>query len=136
MVELRKRKAPPAEPAAPPPLKKSVSSSSKANAVKATKAAVPEKKAAPANGASSDVKIAIGSEIPLDNFGGEVETHDGEKTTLEKLLKDSKNGVVLFTYPKASTPGCKYSLFYQYTLLQNTSAISQTNIFLSLSTND
>ena len=29
------------------------------------------------------------------------------KTTLAKLVEESKGGVVLFTYPKASTPGCK-----------------------------
>lgn len=35
-----------------------------------------------------------------------METQDGEKTTLKKLVEGSKAGVVLFTYPKASTPGC------------------------------
>lgn len=48
-----------------------------------------------------------GDNITLADFGGEVETNDGEKTTLEKLVEASKAGVVLFTYPKASTPGCK-----------------------------
>lgn len=47
--------------------------------------------------------------IELEGFGGEVETHDGKKVTLAQLVKESKAGVVLFTYPKASTPGCKYS---------------------------
>nr|OQO21227.1 hypothetical protein B0A51_09310 [Rachicladosporium sp. CCFEE 5018] len=47
-----------------------------------------------------------GDSIELEGFGGEVETHDGEKTTLSKLAQSSKSGVVLFTYPKASTPGC------------------------------
>lgn len=104
MVELRKRKAPPTEPAAPPPLKKSGSSNSKA------KATVPEKKATVSNGASSGAKIAVGDNIPLDDFGGEIETNDGEKTNLRKLLDDSGKGVVLFTYPKASTPGCEWCL--------------------------
>ncbi|KAH6652928.1 thioredoxin-like protein, partial [Truncatella angustata] len=31
---------------------------------------------------------------------------DGKKTTLKELVDESKSGVVLFTYPKASTPGC------------------------------
>lgn len=48
-----------------------------------------------------------GDTIDLTSFGGEVETHDGNKTTLAKLVEESKGGVVLFTYPKASTPGCK-----------------------------
>ena len=91
MVELRKRKeAPPAQP--PPPKKaNSVKSSTSSNA----------------NGSSaSSVKIAVGDTVTLDGFGGEVETNDGEKTTLKALVEKSGNGVVLFTYPKASTPGC------------------------------
>lgn len=103
MVELRKRKAPPAEPAAPPPLKKSNSSTSKA------KATAPEKKkGSTANGSSSSTKIGVADSITLDGFGGEIETNDGEKTTLKNLIEDSRSGVVLFTYPKASTPGCRY----------------------------
>ncbi|KAI1053734.1 hypothetical protein LB507_007298 [Fusarium sp. FIESC RH6] len=51
-------------------------------------------------------KLEVGDVVDLDGFGGEVETNDGEKTTLKKLVDDSKSGVVLFTYPKASTPGC------------------------------
>ncbi|KAI6791293.1 hypothetical protein KC361_g7414 [Hortaea werneckii] len=47
-----------------------------------------------------------GDTIPLDNFAAEIETHDGAKTSLSQLVKESKAGVVLFTYPKASTPGC------------------------------
>jgi|SRR5690242_15687991 len=66
------------------------------------------------NGASKPVADAAattgppkaGDTIDLGNFGGEVETHDGKKTTLAKLVEESKGGVVLFTYPKASTPGC------------------------------
>jgi len=49
----------------------------------------------------------LGETLDLDGFGGEVETNDGVKVTLKKLLEDSKKGVILFTYPKASTPGCK-----------------------------
>ncbi|KAL7814498.1 thioredoxin-like protein [Trichoderma gracile] len=51
-------------------------------------------------------KIAVGDVIDLEGFGGEVQTNDGEMTTLKKLVDESKSGVVLFTYPKASTPGC------------------------------
>ncbi|KAL6829087.1 thioredoxin-like protein [Trichoderma sp. SZMC 28015] len=51
-------------------------------------------------------KIAVGDVIDLEGFGGEIQTNDGETTSLKKLLDDSKSGVVLFTYPKASTPGC------------------------------
>ena len=104
MVELRKRK-PSQVPSAPPPAKK------KSNPVKA---AVEKAKAVisgdKTNGASSGSsgKVAVGDTVPLDSFGGEVETQDGVKTSLKKLIDESKTGVVLFTYPKASTPGCKY----------------------------
>jgi peroxiredoxin Q/BCP len=101
MVELRKRKA--AEAPAAPPLTKRPSSvkSSKGKAV------ATEKNKAPANGASSGSKVTIGDAIDFHDFGGEVETDEGEKTTFKKLVEDSKSGVVLFTYPKASTPGCR-----------------------------
>ncbi|KAJ3485665.1 hypothetical protein NLG97_g6765 [Lecanicillium saksenae] len=56
--------------------------------------------------AKSAKQVAVGDVVDLDDFGGEIETNDGEKTTLKKLLDESKSGVVLFTYPKASTPGC------------------------------
>ncbi|KAF5869465.1 putative merozoite capping protein-1 protein [Botrytis fragariae] len=68
--------------------------------VKASKASA----AAPAPAATT--KAVVGETIDLKGFGGEIETNEGEKTTLEKLVSESKNGVVLFTYPKASTPGC------------------------------
>lgn len=111
MVELRKRKAP-AEPALAP------TASKKSNPVKPTgaksKAEDTGKKATgakTANGASQPKgKPAVGDSITLDGFGGEFETNDGEKTTLKKLVDDSKGGVVLFTYPKASTPGCMFTI--------------------------
>ena len=57
-------------------------------------------------GKLSTHKIAVGDSIDLESFGGEVETHDGKKVTLKSLVQESQNGVVLFTYPRASTPGC------------------------------
>ncbi|KAL9106161.1 MAG: hypothetical protein Q9187_008596 [Circinaria calcarea] len=101
MVELRKRKTP-VEPVAPPPTKR-------ANSVKSTaksKDAPADTEPAPSNGNSSKNKVSVGDKITLEGFGGEIETNDGEKTTLKKLVEESKGGVVLFTYPKASTPGC------------------------------
>ncbi|KEQ59983.1 alkyl hydroperoxide reductase/ thiol specific antioxidant/ Mal allergen, partial [Aureobasidium melanogenum CBS 110374] len=47
-----------------------------------------------------------GDKIDFDGFGGEIETNDGRKVTLKALVDESKEGLVLFTYPKASTPGC------------------------------
>ncbi|OLN86436.1 Peroxiredoxin [Colletotrichum chlorophyti] len=131
-VELRKRKAP--EPAPAPAPKKASSKVAKAaekvkGAVKgkpakpaeepvekpvekpvaeepADKPAADKPAAAAANGSDKKVKAVKGETIDLEGFGGEIETNDGEKTTLKELVDKSKAGVVLFTYPKASTPGC------------------------------
>lgn len=119
MVELRKRPAPAAP--APAPKKRAPSKSkakpTKEEATKAepeeTTAAAPEETpvepAAPAATAQTSKAGApkVGDSITLEGFGGEIETNDGEKTTLAKLVADSKAGIVLFTYPKASTPGCE-----------------------------
>ncbi|ETS82109.1 hypothetical protein PFICI_07111 [Pestalotiopsis fici W106-1] len=105
--ELRKRKAP---PPAPEPAPKKASKASKASkAVSKVKEAVVGKSAkvdtTPAASAKTGAP-AVGDVITLDGFGGEIETNDGKKTTLKALVDESKSGVVLFTYPKASTPGC------------------------------
>ncbi|KAJ0164194.1 Peroxiredoxin DOT5 [Colletotrichum tanaceti] len=115
-VELRKRKAP--EPApAPAPKKASskvakaaekVKGAAKGNDEKPVKTVVdePAEKPTAANGSDKKVKAVKGETIDLDGFGGEIETNEGDKTTLKELVDKSKAGVVLFTYPKASTPGC------------------------------
>jgi peroxiredoxin Q/BCP len=102
-VELRKRKAPaaPAAPAPPAPKK------AKANPVKAAAKKVKNAVVGKQPNGTSPGKLAVGDTINLDGFGGEIETNDGQKTTLKLLVEESKSGVVLFTYPKASTPGCK-----------------------------
>ncbi len=110
--ELRKRKAPATEPVAAPPGKKR----GRGPIVRVAKAAAKIKeavtpsaaKAAKVNRAPNASKIAVGDSITLEGFGGEIETNDGKKTTLKQLVDESEAGVVLFTYPKASTPGCKY----------------------------
>jgi thioredoxin-dependent peroxiredoxin len=126
MVELRKRKTPPPAPvrpakkkAAPKAEKPKESKVSKAKAavaekIEAVKEAVTgkpngEKAEAPAAPAAPGSAPKVGDSIDLPGFGGEVETHEGTKTSLSKLVEQSKSGVVLFTYPKASTPGCEYS---------------------------
>ncbi|KAJ2901715.1 hypothetical protein MKZ38_001525 [Zalerion maritima] len=106
---LRKRKAP-APPPAPAPAKKKAAQAkptakAKEVAKKASAKAAP--KATKTNGtAKAAGPPAKGDTITLEGFGGEVETNDGKKTTLQALVDESKSGVVLFTYPKASTPGC------------------------------
>jgi peroxiredoxin Q/BCP len=96
MVELRKRKAP-----APPPV-----------AEKKTKQTPKPKQEAEATDNETEKSPApkvpeVDGIIDIETFGGEFETNEGEKTTLKKLLEESKSGVVFFTYPRASTPGCK-----------------------------
>jgi peroxiredoxin Q/BCP len=107
MVELRKRKAP-AEAAPPPPAKKSSNPVKKV--IETAKEAVLGNSESSGGATNGSAKIAVGQTIALDGFGGELETHTGEKVTLSKLLEQSQAGVVLFTYPKANTPGCKSSL--------------------------
>lgn len=100
MVELRKRSGAPSEPPQPP--------QKKASTVSKAKSKPESNKASPsANGTRKAQTVTVGNSINLEGFGGEVETQSGQKTTLKELVLDSKNGVVLFTYPKASTPGCK-----------------------------
>ena len=109
MVELRKRKAP-AEPVRAQDTKKTKlpTKASKAKPVAPTKKNIDTKDAP-----SQPHILKIDDTISLNGFGGEFETHEGVKTTLKALVDGSKSGVVLFTYPKASTPGCKcsYHLF-------------------------
>lgn len=104
-VELRKRKAPP--PAPEPPKKKAAKAKPAPKPKEAVKPKKEEPAAAPAktNGAAAK-KVAVGDTVDLPAFGGKVTLNDGTETTLAELVEKSGSGVVLFTYPKASTPGC------------------------------
>ncbi|KAL4896326.1 thioredoxin-like protein [Aspergillus ambiguus] len=96
MVELRKRKA-----ATQPPV------TGKKNKKAETPASNRPKEASQQEKPSTSTNVPkVGDTISLDGFGGEIETNDGTKTTLKTLVEESKSGVVLFTYPRASTPGC------------------------------
>ncbi|KAK2593898.1 thioredoxin peroxidase dot5 [Conoideocrella luteorostrata] len=125
-VELRKRKAPQPPPAPAPAAKKKASKAGtpakakaapkKEEAVAKTETSAPTPASAPATTAAAASaasaaskaaqKVAVGDVLDLDGFGGEIETNDGKKTSLKELVEESESGVVLFTYPKASTPGC------------------------------
>ncbi|KAI5291814.1 hypothetical protein KEM54_006391 [Ascosphaera aggregata] len=48
----------------------------------------------------------VGEKINLDDFGGTVKRNDGKEVTLKTLVNECDKGVVIFTYPRASTPGC------------------------------
>lgn len=116
MVELRKRKAH-QEPTTTQVKK------TKATEKKSVSRATPKDAKAPAVEAvstpESKIKIPkVGDTISLDGFGGEIQTHEGAKTTLKQLVEDSKAGVVLFTYPKASTPGCRSYRAFPFSLHQ------------------
>ncbi|KAE8321881.1 thioredoxin-like protein [Aspergillus sergii] len=96
MVELRKRKAPTQLPVAEKKTRKCQRSTT------IPKGVLQENESSTV----SEGVLEVGNKIILDGFGGEIETNDGIKTTLKELVNESKSGVVLFTYPRASTPGC------------------------------
>jgi peroxiredoxin Q/BCP len=86
-------------------------------------AAPAEEKKVTTTDAPASKKVAVGDTITLEGFGGEIETNDGKKTTLKALVDESKSGVVLFTYPKASTPGCEFPLPFLRARLRSHSAL-------------
>ncbi|KAK4448266.1 thioredoxin-like protein [Podospora aff. communis PSN243] len=115
-VELRKRKAP-APPPEPPAKKPTKAKTAAAAKTKEVKEAAPKPRGRPAKQAPSPAaeedadegasdELEVGKTISLDRFGGEIQKNDGTTTTLKTLVEESKAGVVIFTYPKASTPGC------------------------------
>jgi len=97
MVELRKRKL---ETEATKPSKK-------ASLVQSLRTSSKKLRSAGSKSAAASPHRQ-GDIINLDGFGGEFDLTDGEKATLSDLVSISIGGVVLFTYPKASTPGCMY----------------------------
>jgi peroxiredoxin Q/BCP len=112
---LRKRSAP--APAEVPATKKTsaakpkktlatkVAESVKETVTKAEKAVTGKTNGAAATTSKSKDVLEVGDSIDIATFGGEFETNDGDKVTFKELLEKSEAGVVLFTYPKASTPG-------------------------------
>lgn len=104
MVELRKRKAPTQPPSADKKTKQAQPKSTDADAdINTETASIPN----------------VDDTIDLETFGGEIETNEGVKTTLKKLVEESQSGVVLFTYPKASTPGCECRFFCRLSFVEN-----------------
>lgn len=61
-------------------------------------------KAAKADKAEAVPKLKVGDALPTDL--AEITLDDGTKTTFGALLDASEKGIVLFSYTKASTPGC------------------------------
>jgi len=53
-------------------------------------------------GSSGSKKMAVGSKMP----GFSVVTHDDKPVTSADLLARCEKGIVIFSYPRANTPGC------------------------------
>lgn len=108
MVDLRKRKAPNAPAPAAKKAKKEQTSSSDKKARddehKAKKVSSTAKAVETSSSASKLLKV--GSDIPSATLALQITTQDGTSTTLSALLSSSDTGIIIFTYPKASTPGC------------------------------
>ncbi|EBA27397.1 thioredoxin peroxidase dot5 [Aspergillus fumigatus] len=103
MVELRKRKAPSQNPATKNKSKRLKETASEETSPTLVQSSKEDERS---THVSHKKPPTVGDTIDLDNFGGEVELNDGTKTTLKHLVDTSKSGIVLFTYPRASTPGC------------------------------
>lgn len=119
-VTLRKRKV----PADPPstqvaPVKKRTAKSSPSTTTPASNIKATDKKRIPKQDNQPDKKkpttgsneVKQGEKIELDSFANtEVLTNEDTSTTLTQLLEQAKDadkrGIAIFTYPKASTPGC------------------------------
>ncbi|KAI5302544.1 hypothetical protein KEM56_000597 [Ascosphaera pollenicola] len=117
VMELRKRKAP-VQTAAAPADKSAVAAISNDKpapapapaAKRQRRAKKPSKKQAQAKTTTAPMAVAdapkAGDKISLENFGGTIKRNDGSETTLQSLVNECNKGIVIFTYPKASTPGC------------------------------
>ncbi|KAH1277362.1 hypothetical protein KXW98_005968 [Aspergillus fumigatus] len=105
MVELRKRKAPSQNPATKNKSKRLKETASEETSPTLVQSSKEDERS---THVSHKKPPTVGDTIDLDNFGGEVELNDGTKTTLKHLVDTSKSGIVLFTYPRASTPGCEF----------------------------
>lgn len=113
MVELRKRKAPSDSiPAQEKKAKPNEKKSPKETTAEQKKQSDDDHGPFPRGSAPK-----TGDTLPLDGFGGEIQTHEGVTTSLKALVDASKSGVVLFTYPKASTPGCRYTVLFHVPFL-------------------
>ena len=118
MVELRKRKVAEQPPAVEKRVKKT------ATTAKASTGASGKGRSISATSPASIHNV--GDRVALDDFGGQVETNDGKQTTLKELVNSSQSGVVLFTYPKASTPGCKlFNCFWRMPSVRILAAIDR-----------
>lgn len=88
---VRKAKSAPAE----------VSKTSRERKAKVTKKTGPVKVNKGKSDESTTFHLSIGSKIPsTDNFGGELYFCDGTKTSLKQLVDKSRNGVIVYVYPK------------------------------------
>jgi len=96
-----------APPVAAPAPKKRATNEKKDSVAKKAKTAIKEATiAAKSVGGKKEPTAGLqeGEMLPADL--PEVQTHDGKTVTLAGLLAEAKKGIIIFAYPKASTPGC------------------------------
>ncbi|KAL9060628.1 MAG: hypothetical protein Q9162_000579 [Coniocarpon cinnabarinum] len=116
MPELRKRKDPPPAPAqtkSKPAAKKRATSKSASSTPAPAKPTSDSKpaKASSSSGAKSPKSTSqpeAGDQLVVEELRDlTVQDHDGEETSLPDIFdKNGGKSIAIFTYPKASTPGC------------------------------
>ncbi|EEH22509.1 hypothetical protein PABG_04720 [Paracoccidioides brasiliensis Pb03] len=112
MVELRKRKAltEPSKPVETNIRAKKIKKTPIESDITASTASAPTRELTKTETTAETPSLRkvpkVGDTINLDEIGVNISTHDGTPTTLKSLIEQSTSGVVLFTYPRASTPGC------------------------------
>ncbi|PTB37044.1 uncharacterized protein TrAFT101_010779 [Trichoderma asperellum] len=81
---------------------------------KVTKKASPKKANKGENDKNTRPHLSIGSKVPLcDNFGGELYLHDGTETSLKQLVDKSRNGVIVYVFPKR-WDGDAYDMYSEF----------------------
>ncbi|KAK2750631.1 hypothetical protein FQN57_002702 [Myotisia sp. PD_48] len=115
VVELRKRKPRAVPVEAPAPKKRARTTTKKAATAPKEKKEVESKAKeveednATAAVTPNDNKRATPEQddvLDLSLYEDEIQLEDGTTTSFKALVDESKSGVIVFTYPKASTPGC------------------------------
>ncbi|EEH49265.2 thioredoxin peroxidase DOT5 [Paracoccidioides brasiliensis Pb18] len=112
MVELRKRKAltEPSKPVETNIRAKKIKKTPIESDITASTASAPTRELTKTETTAETPSLRkvpkVGDTINLDEIGVNISTHDGTPTTLKSLIEQSTSGVVLFTYPRASTLGC------------------------------
>lgn len=109
-VELRKRSAP--EPAPPAAKRGKVDKSKKPTSKPKVQSPAPPEPPADPSSEEKSAKKSTNPQLSASSIGQKftsstpLTTHKSDQTTISDLLAKSDKGIVIFTYPRASTPGC------------------------------